>query len=541
MALVCPVRIFALALSVAACGGATRGDGEPQAPAAARGGRSGDGGGGAHAIGGKGAVSGGSSSGHGNAGRAPNGSGGSAYAGGSANPEPRGVELDGAPLFTRVQRLTNRQWERAVTDVLRFSSPRDLSVAFAQPVAGVTDFDNNERILFVDETSFLDFESGAEAAAALATGSAEALAALYDGTDSAGLVRSVGRRAFRRPLTPEEEARYQAVFARGEELYGAGFANGAALVVRALLQSPHFLYRTELGPAGEPLSSHEVASKLSFWLLGTTPSDSLLDSAGAGELADVERLEAVARQMLEEPSALEVMRDFHGQLLGLRRFQTLSKPLVADFDPSINAELERASYAFFDGIFRDGLGLREVFTSKRAYVGPGLAQYYGMAPPAELELRELDPARSGYFTQVPFLMLGAVNEASDPAERGLALQRLLCDSRPHSLPLGAALEGFDGLGRKRDTRPEPGSYPFADGEKSFAGSNELMDILAASAQAHTCYSKNVAAYALGRDLVEGDRALLESLSQVSLAQSLKETIIALVMAPAFRERTEAVP
>jgi hypothetical protein len=485
--------------------------------------------------GGGAAIAGGPTS-SGSAGRAT----GSSGAGGSANPDPRGVELDGTPFYTRVQRLTNRQWERAVTDILRFAAPREISAAFARPVAGVTDFDNNERVVFVDATSFLDLELGAEAAAAIATGSPEALAAVYDGNDSAGFVRSVGRRAFRRPLTAAEEEKYQAVFARGEELYGAGFANGAALVIRALLQSPHFLYRTELGAAGEPLSSYEVASKLSFWLLGTTPSDSLLDAADAGELDSVERLEAVARQMLEQQGALEVMRDFHGQLLRLGLYQTVAKPGVSDFNPAINSELERASYGFFDRVFREDLGLREVFTSKRAFVGPGLAPYYGMEPPAELELRELDSARSGYFMQVPFLMLWGVDAASDPEARGLELQRMLCDERPPSLPLGTALEGFDGLGRQRDVKIQAASYSFAEGDRAFAGAEALMAILADSAQAHTCYSKNITAYALRRDLVEDDRPLLEALSQVSLARSLKETIITLVRDPAFRERAEAV-
>ena len=80
--------------------------------------------------------------------------------------------------------------------------------------------------------------------------------------------------------------RYLAVFLRGEELYGAGFENGAGFVVRTMLQSPHFLYRTELGPAGEPLTGYETASKLSFWLRGTTPSDALLDAVRRRDRAD---------------------------------------------------------------------------------------------------------------------------------------------------------------------------------------------------------------------------------------------------------------
>ena len=201
-------------------------------------------------------------------GGAPAGSGG---AGGGGQPAggASAIILDGSPIYTRMQRLTNGQWERAVTDVLRFASPANLSQGFSIPVSGdATDFANNEKRLFVDQQAELDFEAGSETAAALATGSPDALARLYAGTDAAGFVRTLGRRAFRRPLTTDEEAKYQGIFALGERLYGAGFANGAALVIRAMLQSPKFLYRSELGPAGAPLDGYEIASKLSFWLLG---------------------------------------------------------------------------------------------------------------------------------------------------------------------------------------------------------------------------------------------------------------------------------
>lgn len=503
-----------------------------------------------------------------------------AGAGGENSPELSGVQLDGSPIYTRVQRLTNRQWGHAVSDILRLTEGHELEDRLAAPVLGVTTFDNNEKVLFVDQTNAGDFESAAEAAAAIATGSADALARLSAGEDAESFVRTFGRRAFRRPLAAEEEAKYQAVFARGEELYGAGFANGAALVIRAMLQSPHFLYRTELGAAGAPLTGYELAAKLSFWLLETTPSDSLLDAAGGGQLDSDNGLEAAARDMLEDPRSLAVMRDFHGQLLNIRRYDGLVKTGVQDFQ-SMTTELTLASQAFFDRLYSQEFGLRELLTSQHAYVGPELAPFYGVAAPPELELRDVGAARSGYFMQVPFLMVTGNDAQSDPIRRGLDLQRMLCGALPpppanvptpleprdgettrerftrytegcgncHAVyidPLGFSLENFDGLGSQRNIdRGQPvdttGSYPFAEGVKSFADGNELMKIMADSVQVHTCYSKNVTSYALGRDLVERDRSALEALAQVSLTQSLKELVIALVRDPAFRVREEGLP
>ena len=113
----------------------------------------------------------------------------------------------GSPIYTRMQRLTNGQWERAVTDVLRFAAPANLSQGFSMPAAAAaTDFANNEKRLSSTRRPRSTSRLASEAAAALATGTPDALARLYAGADAAGFVRTFGRRAFRRPLTADEES-----------------------------------------------------------------------------------------------------------------------------------------------------------------------------------------------------------------------------------------------------------------------------------------------------------------------------------------------
>jgi len=479
-------------------------------------------------------------------GGAPAGSGGT----GSGGQPPGGsntINLDGSPIYTRMQRLTNGQWERAVTDVLRFASPANLPRDVSTPLAGdATDFTNNEKRLFVDPQAQLDFEAGAETAAAIATGSADALARLYAGTDAAGFVRTLGRRAFRRPLTTDEEAKYQGIFALGERLYGAGFANGAALVIRALLQSPKFLYRSELGPAGAPLDGYELAAKLSFWLLGTTPGDELLDAAAAGALGAVDGLERAARAMLEQPASVEIMRDFHGQLYRLALYDDINR---SDVPTSVASELAETSRRFFDAVFTNGEGLRAIL---------------------------------GYFMQVPFLLLNGREDGPDSIRRGAAVaDEVLClDLVGHTAPfpplsplapgqtnrdrvekatasctgchgdlinpLGFAFEGFDGLGQPRDLDngvpvDTTGTFSFEGGTSRFGDARELMRILADGTQAHTCYAKMLTGYALQRDIVETDRPLLGDLAKVSRERSLKEMVMSLVRNPAFRLRAEGTP
>jgi hypothetical protein len=361
---------------------------------------------------------------------------------------------------------------------------------------------------------------------------------------------------------------------------GTAFAKGAALVIRGMLQSPHFIYRSELGNDKEPLTGFEMASKLSFWLRGTTPSDALLDAAAAGQLDTAEGGAAQAMTMLGEASAVQVMRAFHGELLHFARYQNISKVGVALYKEALNAEFEESSYLFFDRIFREGLGVKDILTSTKGFVGPNMAPLYGLPSVASgFEERDLGAERVGYFSQLPYLTLYATNNTPDAIHRGLDLnlsvlcadpgapgqvpplppqmagqtnrQRVTaltagCGGECHNSyinPVGFAFENFDGMGQLRtidngvpvDTT---GSYPFAEGVKSFMGAADLMKMMAEGSQAHLCYAKKLTGFALQRDIVETDRPLLETLKTTSMAASgsIKQVIVELVKNPAFRTR-----
>jgi hypothetical protein len=276
------------------------------------------------------------------------GAGGPMASGGSGVPEsPNASELTGSinlagsPEYFRVVALTKSQWRSSVRDLFGLASLPQAAEAFQEAVSGTTDFTNNELVLDVDRRGWTDFSVAAEEVAIMVAGDPSLLAKLYSGTDAAGFISTVGRRVYRRPLEPQESARLLTLFEQGSSApdQPPSFAAGAAVVLSALLQSPHFLYRTELGPAGGPLTGYEVAAKLSLWLRDTTPNDALLDAAGRGDLDTKEGVAGVAQQMMEEPAAKEVMRRFHSQLLHFDRFAELSKVGVPEYDPEISSEL----------------------------------------------------------------------------------------------------------------------------------------------------------------------------------------------------------
>jgi hypothetical protein len=525
------------------------------------------------------------------------GPGGTAGASGVARPgDAQGgsasgrLNLQGSPQYFRVVGLTNEQWTRSVQSILHLPAPPANREAFQQAVSGTTDFTNNELVLGVDNRGWSDYQAAAETLAAQVAGDPTLLAKMYNGSDSAGFITTVGRRVYRRPLSADEVAGYQGLFDMGAAMTGSlgAFEKGATVVLEAMLQSPHFLYRTELGAAGTPLTGYELAAKLSLWLRNTTPDDALLDAARAGQLDTAAGAAAIAQQMLDEPAAAEVMLEFHSQWLHLDRFSELSKVGVDDYDEAINPELAEASSLFFDSVFSRDLGLQHIFLSTTGFVGPRMAEFYGLpsAGPGFAE-HELGTGRHGYFTQVPFLMLHAHNDIPDAIHRGVNIsldvlcaplgppaavipplptpkpgqtnrQRVdehtsTCGSTCHNdmiNPLGFAFEHFDGMGQYREAEPSgnqllpidsSGAFDFIDGRRSWQDADDLMEVLADDLQTHLCYAKKLASFGLQRDVVADDMAMLTELASTSSTQSIKALVLALVQQDAFRTRAGGTP
>ncbi len=488
-------------------------------------------------------------------------------------------------------RLTNAQWGRAAQDVLNLASPSGLELSFQGPVIGTTDFSNNELVLDVNQDSWATFQTAAETLASQVTATDAALAKVYSGTDSSGFIKALGRRVYRRPLTTAEQATYTTLYNQGASLTGSRstFAKGASLVIRAMLQSPYFLYRTEMGASGAALSGYEIAAKLSLWLRGTTPSDTLLDSAaGPGKLDSADGAATLATTMLGETTATTVMRQFHSELLHFDRFAQITKVGVSTYTSSLNSEFLDVSTRFFDDILTQGRGLKEILTSTTGYVGPGTASLYGLSPPASGYVqKDLGPQRVGWFAQVPYLALYGFNGDPDSIHRGVTLNLdVLCatlgppaanlppipplepgETNRHRIdtltsgcgsschndminPLGFSFEHFDGMGQYRDTEnggltiDSSGSYTFADGNtKSWDDAAGLMQVLASTPQTHTCYAKKLASFGLQRDIVAGDMPLLNALTSSSMAStgSLKQMIVDLVRNDAFRTHVGGTP
>jgi len=486
----------------------------------------------------------------------------------------------GTPIYSRFLRLTNSQWENSVRDLLKLSAPTGQQLLHA--VSGTTDFDNNERVVVVSNDNWSDFQTAAEAVTAKVTASDQALQAVVATTDPATFIKTFGRRAFRRDLTPAEITAYTALYDEGATFSGAqsAFTKGAAQVMTAMLQSPNFLYRQEMTDDGKPLSSYEMAAKLSLWIRNRTPSDAMLDAAARGGFDSPDAAVAQAKTMLEEPAAVESIRQMHSQLYKLELLDTITKEKVDGFSDGLKAELTTAATSFFDFIYSQNHGVADILTSNVGFAGPLMAPLYGVQVTGTGVQQVTLSDRTGWYSQAPYLTQWAINNDPDPIHRGVrinldtlclelgppaavlpsvpALQPNQsnrerfdsltkgCGATCHNTyinPIGFAFENFDGLGRYRTTDngkavDATGKYPFASGEQSFTNAAELMQLVASSSEAHSCWSKKMASYALERDVVEADKPVVEALEAVSEGSggSLKQVMLALVQSDAFRTR-----
>jgi hypothetical protein len=170
-----------------------------------------------------------------------------------------------------------------------------------------------------------------------------------------GFVANVGRRLFRRPLTPVEVGRWAGMFATSAA-EGEGFERGARLVVAGLLQSPHFQYRLERldgarDAAGRALvSDYELATRLSFLLWGTAPDAALLDEAERGALQAGPA--AALERLLVDAGTPVGLTAFVDEWLSLYRLDTMyrSPEAFPELVPALPPVLKRELHALFEPI-----------------------------------------------------------------------------------------------------------------------------------------------------------------------------------------------
>ena len=369
----------------------------------------------------------------------PGGAGGGGGGGGGGG---AGVTVEGdctplPPLARRLWRLSLPQYAHSVRDLLGTATEPliDGATSGAPPDAFLVDDSLSvgpflaQRLATVNH----DFLTGAAdrvaALAACASGEGEEACATR-------FARGFGARAFRRPLADEELSDLLAVYADGRQ---QDFPTGVSTMIEALLLSPSFMFRTELGAgAGNPttLTAYEIAGQLSFTLTDSTPDAALLDDAGSGRLATSEGIAAAADRLLALPATRPNLDRVTAAWFGAPQIFTESK------DPALLAALGGAGadqllvqnhlYQSLTGFIDDALWrpqalVTDLLTSSRVLVDQQLATLVGLPFPAAASQPWVlvdagSLGRAGIPTQPAFLWAHTPGGVSATVRRGLALR-----------------------------------------------------------------------------------------------------------------------
>ncbi len=128
------------------------------------------------------------------------------------------------------------------------------------------------------------------------------------------ILRTVAKRAYRRPLTGADLAKLMKFYGAGYR--DGGFQEGVRQGLEWILTSPSFLFRIEREPLalhpGSPykLSDLDLASRLSFFLWSSIPDEGLLDLAANGRLHDPAVLDRQVARMLHDSRSRALVENF---------------------------------------------------------------------------------------------------------------------------------------------------------------------------------------------------------------------------------------
>lgn len=471
------------------------------------------------------------------------------------------------PVGPVLRRLTHAQYNNTVRDLLG----DDSRIADQFPPE---DFVNGFRNQYQSQnTSPLLAEAYAGAAEKLAKKAfaGEDISRVVpcktqDAQCKAQFIKTFGKKAFRRPLTPAEVQRYEKLFAAG----GGNFRDGARTVVEAMLQSPNFLLRAENGLQPQ-WRAYETANRLSYFLWNSMPDDALFRSAESGELDTTAGIEKVSRRMLKDKRSKEAMDEFLAEWLRFDRLANTVKDRRSfpQFTPELSLAMAEETRRLFHELVWGGRNFMEFYSADYAFLNTDLAKLYTVNTPAQDYGKvsfAADSERSGILGQATFLALTSKPADTSPTARGLFVrEQFLCQEVPqpppgvstnlpapnkarpqttrerlgvhlsnescascHQLidPIGFGFEKFDAIGRHRDKqrvvfRPARGEKDTPDvtvdldldtsghvagiKESAFSTPRQLGKILAASPQCQECVVKQLFRFAAGRHETISDR------------------------------------
>ncbi len=395
-------------------------------------------------------------------------------------------------------------------------------------------------------------------------------------------------RAWRRPLSDAEKRSLTDLY-RSQRDRGQSHDAAIRTTLARVLVSPSFLYKVEQpapGTAARPVTSNELATRLSYFLWSSLPDVDLRRIADAGRLTDQGTLAEQTQRMLGDERVRAMAGEFAAQWLGVRDFDEHDEkneslyPTFADLRGPMRDEVVR----FFEDLIRRNGSVLDIFQADHTFLNEALAKHYNVPGVIGPQWRRADGMRK--LGRGGVLGMGAVvskhsgASRTSPVLRGtwvvetvlgehlpkpppnvpdlpesendstLTVRQLterhrqvkqcaVCHDRID--PFGFALESFDTIGRRRDKdaagRPIDTKVALKSGE-SFEGIDGLRRYLVDTKRDQVVrqFCRKMLGYALGRGVQVSDDPLLDEMVS-GLKQNdyrIHTAILAIVRSKQFR-------
>ncbi|AUX45161.1 hypothetical protein SOCE26_066420 [Sorangium cellulosum] len=506
--------------------------------------------------------------------------------------EPPGAEAQCAPrLARRIVLLADFQFTNSVRALLG-----DAAVRADQAPDEKTKPFTKKGIVVGTSLVRARLDRAAYAAESLDGRFEEVTGCAADGDDTCArdFLTRFAAQAFRRPLGATELGELWEVVELGKE---ESYKRGVMLAVEAILASPSFSYRTELGEKGEDgvvrLSPHEIASELSFFLTDSPPDPDLMAAADSGALGDPEEITRQTERLLALPATRRSLSSTLLAAWGLSNlFGTEKDPgMFPEYGPALQASMFHETELFLDAtLWERGADVSDLLSSRETFANELLAKVYGVeheGAPEEFSPVTL-PAeqRAGLLTQASVLTTLSRTDNTSVVARGLFVRgALLClpklPSPPETLadevtdllnadmtereradvraqnatcgachrgidPFGLMLENYDPLGRYRETLD--GAPIDARGELlgnnalagSYTNAVEFADAIAQKEEFAACLTRHLITYGTDDDRLAPDDCQVADVVEAlpDGARTLPAIVKAIARSSALTDRTE---
>jgi hypothetical protein len=254
--------------------------------------------------------------------------------------------------------------------------------------------------------------------------------------DAEKLLGDFLRRAFRRPVEPEEVQRYVGLV---QQRLAAKvcFEDAMRTAYKAALCSPDFVFLKEM--SGE-LDDWAIASRLSYFLWNSLPDDALIKLAQEKKLRQPTVLRQQVERMLNDPKAERLVADFLAHWLDLREIDATcpDRRLYPEFDAYLRDSMVGETRAFFRELLQKNLPASNIVHSEFALLNQKMAEFYEVPGVTGTAFRRVplpkESHRGGFLTQASVLKLTANGTVTSPVKRGAWVQRKIVGRPPDPPP-----------------------------------------------------------------------------------------------------------